>query len=217
MDPKTDAHLQELLSNAYILGGAPCSGKSTLAQMLAERRGLAYYQVDDHQEEHLQRARPQTQPVMCEYRRRDWNNIWMRPAEALLSDLLAFDTERFPFILQDLAGHEADGSLLVEGAAVWPKFLDGFPLARSHVIFMVPTPEFQTAHYQQRPWIRPILEACTDPRQAFEHWMKRDELFGAAVASQAATRGFTTIWVGGDTSVDQLYGQICIQFGFTDE
>ncbi|GIV65269.1 MAG: hypothetical protein KatS3mg046_529 [Bellilinea sp.] len=36
----TDDNLNQLLSNSYILAGSPCSGKSTLAEMLSPR-GLA--------------------------------------------------------------------------------------------------------------------------------------------------------------------------------
>lgn len=209
--------LQKLLAAAYILGGPPCSGKSTLAQMLSEQHNLNYYKVDDHQEAHLQRAKPEAQPVMCQYRRRDWNDIWTRPVDTLVSELYEFDKERFPFILDDLNQTEDDRELLVEGAAIWPQFLDGFPLTKSRVIFLIPTPEFQIAHYRQRSWIQPILDACNDPQEAFEHWMKRDAQCGVIVASQANAQEYTTIFVDGNSSLDQLYGQICNQFGLVIE
>lgn len=33
--------------NVYILGGSPCSGKSTIAGMLQKEYGFYYYKVDD--------------------------------------------------------------------------------------------------------------------------------------------------------------------------
>ena len=32
----------------YYLGGTPCSGKSTVAEALAPRYGLAHFKADDH-------------------------------------------------------------------------------------------------------------------------------------------------------------------------
>lgn len=181
--------------------------------MLTERYNLSYYKVDDNQEAHLQRAKPETQPVMCQYRRQDWNAIWARPVDTLVSELIEFDKERFPFILDDLAQSDDERKLLMEGAAIWPKFLDGFSVTRSHVIFLIPTPEFQIAHYRQRSWIQPILDACFDPQEAFEHWMKRDAQCGVIMTSQARDRGFTTIFVDGSSSLDQLFRQIGKHFG----
>jgi dephospho-CoA kinase len=62
-----EAHLQALFSHAYILGGSPCSGKSTIAEMLSKRYQLPYYKVDDHDAAHFQRCQPEKQPVMFKY------------------------------------------------------------------------------------------------------------------------------------------------------
>lgn len=33
--------------NTYYIGGSPCSGKSTIAEILSERYDLYYFKVDD--------------------------------------------------------------------------------------------------------------------------------------------------------------------------
>lgn len=42
-------HLQTLFSQAYILGGSPCSGKSIVAEMVATQYGFHYYKADDYE------------------------------------------------------------------------------------------------------------------------------------------------------------------------
>ena len=40
----------------YYIGGSPCSGKSTVADALAKRFGLAYFKADDHLDEFIARG-----------------------------------------------------------------------------------------------------------------------------------------------------------------
>ena len=35
------------MMNVYYIGGSPCSGKSTVAEILSERYDLYYFKVDD--------------------------------------------------------------------------------------------------------------------------------------------------------------------------
>ena len=60
--------LYTLFSQAYILGGSPCSGKSSMAEMLAGEFQLPYYKVDDHEQDHMARAilRQAQYPVMSQ-------------------------------------------------------------------------------------------------------------------------------------------------------
>lgn len=34
------------MTDIYYIGGSPCSGKSTVAEMIAEKYGFHYYKVD---------------------------------------------------------------------------------------------------------------------------------------------------------------------------
>ena len=67
---------KRLFSQAYVLGGSPCSGKSTIAEKLSKRFGWGYYKVDDYEREHLRRCRPDRHPTMCRYAEMSWDEIW---------------------------------------------------------------------------------------------------------------------------------------------
>ena len=44
------------MTNIYFIGGSPCSGKSTVAEILAEKYDLYYFKVDDFLEEYTKMA-----------------------------------------------------------------------------------------------------------------------------------------------------------------
>jgi len=77
-----------------------------------------------------------------------------------------------------------------------------------HVIYIVPTKEFQVHHYQLRPWVQIILNECEDPRQAFDNWMMRDHLFGQEILRQARACNYQTIVVDGKLGVDEQFEKV---------
>lgn len=207
-----NTYLQQLFSHAYIIGGSPCSGKSTIAEMLAAEYGFVYYKADDHDPEHLQRAKPDQQPVMSRISKMSWEEIWSQPVEKQYADELEYYRERFPFILDDLARLNTEKTVLLEGAAFLPELICRWPVARETIIYLVPAPAFQRHHYSQRPWISSFLDNCHDPKQAFDNWMKRDELFAQEIACQAGALGYAVITVDGSLDIQSQYESVKASF-----
>lgn len=207
-----DSHLNNLFSHAYILGGSPCSGKSTIAEILSAKYGFQYYKADDHEVNHMQHSTLDLQPVMFKYSKMSWDMIWSQPAEKLLHDEIEYYRERFPFILNDLNQHHLETPVILEGAAFLPELIRQYPVKHENVIFMIPTVEFQLNRYAHRPWIQSILNACNDPKQAFENWMKCDALFGEEVNRTARNCDFRVIWVDGSISIERQFISIEAQF-----
>ena len=205
-------HLQTLFSQAYILGGSPCSGKSTVAEMLSTQYGFHYYKADDHDPEHMARAQADTQPIIYKYAHMGWDAIWSQSPEQLTADELTYYHERFPFILEDLSGLSLEKPVILEGAAFLPELVHPFLPKPEQVIFMIPTLEFQLHHYSQRPWIQSILKDCHDPKQAFDNWMQRDHLFGEEVAQKASSYGYPVSVVDGAVDIQGQFERIKTQF-----
>jgi 2-phosphoglycerate kinase len=203
------------LSHAYIIGGSPCSGKSTLAGLLSARFGLYYYKVDDHQDEHLQRCRPDRQPTMHRLSTMSWNEIWLRPVDLQVEELFQFYRERFELILDDLRTLDQAAPTILEGAAFLPELLHRYRVARHRATFLVPTQEFQRGHYEQRPWIQSILAECDDPDLAFQSWMMRDHLFGQEIARQALAFGYPVVVVDGSETSRGLFDRAVAHFGLS--
>lgn len=206
------SHLEAIFSNAFVLGGSPCSGKSTIAEMLVAEYGFHYYKADDHDPEHMRRADAERQPVTFQFIQMSWNEIWSPAPEKQCHDELIYYRERFPFILDDLSQLDTEKPVILEGAAFLPELICSFPVRRENVVFMVPTLEFQLQHYSQRPWIQSILKDCHDPKKAFENWMQRDHLFGLEVIRQAEELGYLVIVVDGSVAIQEQFERIKAQF-----
>jgi 2-phosphoglycerate kinase len=208
-----DFKLRTLLSQAYILGGSPCSGKSTIAERIASQYTLQYYKVDDHESEHAKRCQPDRHPVMSMYSKMDWNGIWSRPVPLQVRDEFEYYRERFAMILQDLEKYDTGKSIILEGAAFLPELISSYSVDPEKVIYLVPTKEFQIYHYQQRPWIKDILQECEDPGQAFENWMMKDHLFGQEILQQAQAHRYQTIVIDGKQGINELFERVTVQWG----
>jgi len=205
----------KLFSQAYILGGSPCSGKSTIAEKLSTRFKLQYYKVDDHEREHVNRCRPDRHPVIYKVLKMSWNENFMRPVAVQVQEEFEFYRERFEMILEDLEAYDARKPIILEGAAYLPELIADLGVYSRRVLYLVPTKEFQVQHYCKRSWIKHILNACDDPEIAFANWMERDHLFGKEILQQAAGYGFKTILVDGGISIDAQFKQVAKDLGLS--
>lgn len=94
--------IQALFRRAYLIGGSPCCGKSTLTERLSARLEIQYYKVDDYEFEHLDRCDPEQQPLMARYAQMSWDEIWMRPPMIQVQEEFQYYRERFTLVLEDL-------------------------------------------------------------------------------------------------------------------
>ena len=214
----SDPRIQSLCSQVYILGGSPCSGKSTIGQRLSARFDLHYYAVDSRYWEQVERCTPDRHPTMHRISTMGWNEIWSRPIPVMVQDELEFYREMFEAIVQDLLQVESGKPILAEGAALLPELVAECGPAecgidRQRALYLVPTMEFQVHHYKQREFIHGILEECENPEQAFGNWMMRDHLFGKQILRQAESKGFGTLLVDGERSLEDLLEHASRHFG----
>lgn len=186
----------------YWIGGSPCSGKTTIADSLAERYGLRIYRCDDAFYEH-EKVITEQQPVFHRLTHATTDEIWLRPVEQQIAEELEIYREEFPFILADLEALPNDRPILAEGAAPLPELLVAHGIAPDRCIWIVPTEEFQRHHYAQRDWRHSVLADCSDPERGWENWMARDAGFARTVADQATTLGFRLIVVDGSHSISE--------------
>lgn len=183
----------------FYLGGSPCSGKSSVAEQLAARFGLNHVRLDDQLFEHIQAASTVIQPTLASLRSASCDEIWMIPPIEQARRTICAYVEEFPL-------HHLESlrqPIIVEGAALLPLLVAPRLDNPRQAFFMVPTPAFQREHYRLRTWVSDVLSGCNDPQQAFENWMRRDEIFGRWVRGNAYQHGLNTMIVNGEKDIDE--------------
>lgn len=212
MNP-TPEKLQRIFAKSFVLGGSPCSGKSTIAARLSSRFGLQVYKVDDREQAHQAKIDPPRHPTMHAFTKMDWNEIWTRPVPVQVQEELDFYREKAEMILEDILGFDEGRPLILEGAAFLPELIHRWGIPKERGLYLIPSKGFQIHHYQQRPWISQILQSCDNPQGAFQNWMERDHQFGLEILEQLQVYPYQSIIVNGNLNLDQVCNIVEDYFG----
>ncbi|SFW80357.1 hypothetical protein [Amycolatopsis australiensis] len=157
------------LRKALWIGGAPWSGKSTVARLLAARHGLTTYHHDD-------RIRPASPP----------DDV---PAGDQLTAVLAEFRQRFEWALDDLRALTSPRPIVAEGRGLRPELVAPLVDSPSRMVVLVPTELFrqhQLRHRADEPAI---------PRQRTR--LTRDRMLAAQAVRSARELGIRVIEVDG--------------------
>ena len=191
----------------YMIGGSPCSGKSTIASLLARQYQLLHIKLDDLVEEMMSQASADSQPICLLRQDRNPEQIWMRNPKEMADEEWRFYEEIFPYVKSYLIKNQ-DRPLLVEGAGLLPHLVKELECPASSYLCLTPTADFQKKHYRQREWVPYVLEGTTNPEQAFENWMQRDILFAQMVRKEAVRLGYPSLMTDGSQSEKQTAEEI---------
>lgn len=206
---------KEQLQHIYFIGGSPCSGKSTIAEMIAKTYNLYYFKVDDFLEKYMNQGREKGKEICVKQFELSIEETWMREPQLQCEEELIFYREIFDFILEDLANIKYQKGIITEGAAYLPELMQKYFIDKKHYVNITPTEEFQWHHYKQRTWVPYVLEGCKDKEKAFENWMKRDTLFGEYVKKQAKAMGYETFVTDGSIDSNTMFSDVCNLFGLS--
>lgn len=187
----------------YWIGGSPCSGKSTIAELLTDKYDFIYYKCDDAYHNHIKRCRSELHPIMTKLKELSINDIFSRPIDQQVEETIQFYHEEFGLILEDISLIASKKPILVEGAALLPENVSPLLHTKNHGVWIIPTAEFQVDQYSKRDWIQSILEECRDPKLSFENWMNRDIEFAQFINKDAQSRGLKIFVVDGRTTLEE--------------
>ena len=191
----------------YMIGGSPCSGKSTIASLLARQYQLLHIKLDDLVDEMMSQASADSQLICLLRQDRSPEQIWMRNPEEMADEEWRFYEEIFPYVKSYLIKNQ-DRPLLVEGAGLLPHLVKKLECPASSYLCLTPTADFQKKHYKQREWVPYVLEGTTNPEKAFENWMQRDILYAQMVRQEAMKLGYPSLVTDGSQSEDQTVEEV---------
>lgn len=203
------------MKNIYYIGGSPCSGKSTIAQILSAKYNLYYFKADDYLEQYAKSGDLKGYKICRKQCSMSAEEIWMREPVLQCEEELMFYREIFEFIQKELRrlADMQHGSILTEGAAYLPELMEKINISKNRYLSIIPSSEFQVSHYRKREWISSVLEGCQDKEAAFSNWMKRDIMFAKEVQKQCERGNFKYIINDGSMRTDELARRTAAYFG----
>ena len=202
------------LAHIFWMGGSPCSGKSSIAELLSRKRELQYYQCDGAFAEHGRRVTALGQPTFHKLIGMTWDEIWTRPVDIQLREEIAIYREEFDMILDDLLALPPSPPILAEGSALLPDCVNDVLMNPHQAIWIVPSESFQREHYPDRGgWVQDILRHCANPDLAFRNWMDRDVAFARWVSRRTTELGLEMIEVDGKRTIADNAQAVARHFG----
>ncbi len=200
------------MANIYYIGGSPCSGKSTVTEILAAKYHLFYFKVDDFIDKYLKMGASKGYEICKKQDSLRADEIWMREPVLQCQEELLYYKETFAFVLEDLMQIK-EKDIITEGAAYLPELMRKLNISNNRYISITPTRDFQISHYKKREWISFVLEGCSDKEKAFSNWMERDILFAKEVQKQCIKENYVSIINDGNIEVDEYVHRIAAHFG----
>ncbi len=180
----------------YYIGGSPCSGKSTVAEILSEKYGFYYYKLDDKLDEHMKLAAKRDKSRCKAYFAMTPEQIWMRNPRIQFEDEVNIYREIFEYALEDIEKLNVP-VVIAEGAGFLPELMKQIGVRKREDTCITPTRYFHVETYSKREWVPYILEGCSDKQTAFKNWMERDSIFAIYSADTAKKIGYETFLVDG--------------------
>jgi 2-phosphoglycerate kinase len=185
------------LEKVVWIGGSTGSGKSSIADYLADRFGLAAYHVDAFDREHEARRDPARHPATEAWAARSLDETWVDlPVAELVEATLGFSRERFELVLEDLAALVERGGVVAEGFQLLPELVAPLLDGPRQAVWLVSTDRFRLEALQRRGTAWQMPKQTRSPARALQNRLDRDEELAARVRAEARSRGLKVVEVG---------------------
>lgn len=200
-------------NNIFWIGGAPCCGKSTIADMLVSEFGFKYYKVDNHLDRYLDIGAKKGNKVLKAMKGRDREATWLgNEIDTMVEEEFAYYKYAQKIIEGDLKRQYGNKNVVVEGPAILPEFMKNKGVAEDRFVCMVPTRSFQNKEFEGRGWVERYLGGTSDPEKALSNWLERDARFAQIVRDEAIENEQNLIIVDGNEDLDQIYAKVKTMF-----
>jgi hypothetical protein len=215
-NPATGEASRDALRHVLWIGGAPDAGKSTVARVLAEQRGLQVYQLDAMVQSHEARLTLERQPEKFAFAAMSLDERWvLRTPEAMAEHVLRTGPESLALAIEDLLALPGTPPIVAEGPWFFPTDLAPLLSHPRQALWLVPSEGFKRASAARRD--KPQSRHDTsDPERATRNWLARDLLLGEAVRRQARALGLVVYEVDGSRSVAEMVALLAASFAAYD-
>lgn len=175
----------------YIIGGRPCSGKTTFAHRLGELTKYKVHYLDVFAWEQVEQS-TSDQKQCYKWKTNEMVVILQENPEQLCEDYIAFYDEIFPALIPFLKNSN-DEVLILESAMLLPKYIKQLQTQFAcEVVYLKTSDEFVRDVYPLRDYAKGMI-TTKKGEIALENLLQRDSLFASKLYEEAAKLDYTII------------------------
>ena len=195
--------LKKQLAHVLWIGGGTDTGKSTIAQNLADRHGLCVYHYDKTDAEHHVKL-AETLSEIREFNDASLDERWIYPDPSILLARCLFSfSHRFALVIKDLLALPNDKPIITEGFGLLPELVHPILCSRYQAVWLVPTEAFKWESMARRG--KPSFAKLTsDPEKAKMNLFTRDMMLADYYRKQVLSYGYTLHEIDGSHSAEEM-------------
>ncbi|MEZ4859975.1 MAG: hypothetical protein R3C14_01640 [Caldilineaceae bacterium] len=197
--------LQQALARILWIGGAPDSGKTSVAEALATKYGLQLYSFDEHAESYwLNHFSKDPSSHGYGWMAKSWDERWvLQSPESMIAEGLQIAQECFPVVLADLLAMAKDAPVIAEGFELLPDLVAPVLASKGQAIGFLPTEAFQYDSFVRRG--KPTFHGkATDPTRAARNHFARDRLWAYYIRQQVLRHKLRLLEIDGSLALDEV-------------
>jgi hypothetical protein len=209
-DPRRFQHV-------FWIGGGSGAGKSTIAQRLAEERGMHVYATDDAMSRHAVALDEREAPYLARFESMTMDERWVdRSPQAMLDSFHWFRGEGFELIVDDLLRMPPTPPVVVEGFRLLPRLVAPLLTDVRRAVWLLPTPAFRRAAIESRGTVGDIPNRTSDPARALDNLLARDHLFTMRIRDEARLLGLEVVEVDVGVTPEELSARVAALLRLVD-
>jgi len=184
----------------FLLGGRPCSGKTTLAGKLGEKWNIDVIHLDEFARECIDKSTAD-HPNMHRWKAGNLIKLLQKDPAVLLNEYINTYVEMLPFLLRKIDASAKQAAIL-EGAMLLPGFIDAFK--NKHVVntcYLVTDDAFVREKYYGRDYVQDMLKK-QGGINAVKSLLERDSLFAGYMSDEVEKYALPTISIKSNDSIE---------------
>ena len=198
----------------FLIGGRPCSGKTTLSFKLGRKHDIDVVSLDVFAQEFINQS---TEDYPYMYKWKDSNLIEMLQKEPKeqYGDYIKTYEEMLPFLLKAIDVSEKKESIL-EGSILLPKFVEVFK--KSHdvkICYLLTDDAFARERYFSRDYVQNMLNK-PNGKKALNNLLLRDSLFSGYINDEIKKFALPKIVIHADDDVETNLKRLEVALGMDE-
>jgi len=205
------------MSHVLWLGGSTCSGKSSIAYMLAQAYNLQIYHYDKQEVDHIARSTDTERfSAINQFMAMTMDERWLRRTPIEMADnAIKSWAQRFPHVIDDLLAMPTTAPIIAEGPGLFPQLVKPYISHPFHAIWLIASNKVIRDVRTQRPTA--IRVETSDPDRAIDNLIERDFIIARYIKDQAFDANLKTLDITFSEPIMATVERIASLFGLASE